>query len=437
MATTVDQKLLKATKFPPEFNQKVDMQKVNLEVMRKWIAGKISDILGNEDDVVIELCFNLIEGSRYPEIKKLQIQLTGFLEKDTPAFCKELWKLCLSAQNSPQGVPKELLEAKKLELIQEKVEAEKAAEESRRRREIDSQRERDMDSIRNRERDERGRGGYGMRNDNWRRGRGDRDFGRGGDNNRGGHRRSRSPGQWRAPPRDTDSYVPRGGGRRRDDNWRRSPSPALDKRPVSASPSRSPPRRHRHPQIDAETTTAAVVGEVVDAAQIVAAEGHTRHPTLDPHPQHRGNAGDRHHPQKAALLHPSLAEDAETAAAPAPVPVLVTAPFHGHPSEPRRTQLNATSSTTPEADIEEDDRRRSPSPVQSPRGRTRTRSISRPHSPAKDDAEMTGTKDQEASADQPVSQQDPRKEASALREKLLREKIKKMRTLSISSNKAE
>ncbi|KFY75127.1 hypothetical protein V498_09939, partial [Pseudogymnoascus sp. VKM F-4517 (FW-2822)] len=86
MATTVDQKLLKATKFPPEFNQKVDMQKVNLEVMRKWIAGKISDILGSEDDVVIELCFNLIEGSRYPEIKKLQIQLTGFLEKDTPAF---------------------------------------------------------------------------------------------------------------------------------------------------------------------------------------------------------------------------------------------------------------------------------------------------------------------------------------------------------------
>ena len=32
---------------------------------RRWIAGKISEILGNEDDVVIELCFNLIEGSRY------------------------------------------------------------------------------------------------------------------------------------------------------------------------------------------------------------------------------------------------------------------------------------------------------------------------------------------------------------------------------------
>lgn len=56
-----------------------------------------------------------------PDIKKMQIQLTGFLEKDTAAFCKELWKLCLSAQSNPQGVPKELLEAKKLELIQEKV----------------------------------------------------------------------------------------------------------------------------------------------------------------------------------------------------------------------------------------------------------------------------------------------------------------------------
>lgn len=31
----------------------------------RWIAGRISEILGNEDDVVIELCFNLLEGSRF------------------------------------------------------------------------------------------------------------------------------------------------------------------------------------------------------------------------------------------------------------------------------------------------------------------------------------------------------------------------------------
>jgi serine/arginine repetitive matrix protein 1 len=35
MATGVDAKLLKSTKFPPEFSQKVDMTKVNLQVMKK------------------------------------------------------------------------------------------------------------------------------------------------------------------------------------------------------------------------------------------------------------------------------------------------------------------------------------------------------------------------------------------------------------------
>ncbi|CCC10428.1 unnamed protein product [Sordaria macrospora k-hell] len=130
MATGVDAKLLKSTKFPPEFNQKVDMQKVNIQVMKKqvppiavkstWIASKVTGILANEDDVVIELVFNLLESGRYPDIKSMQIQLTGFLDKDTPTFCKDLWKLLLSAQTSPQGVPKELLEAKKMELIQEK-----------------------------------------------------------------------------------------------------------------------------------------------------------------------------------------------------------------------------------------------------------------------------------------------------------------------------
>ncbi|CAK7219995.1 hypothetical protein SCUCBS95973_004006 [Sporothrix curviconia] len=134
MATGVDAKLLKSTKFPPSFNQKVDMQKVNLQVMKKWIASRISDILGNDDDVVIELCYNLIESARNPDIKSLQIQLTGFLESQTPEFCKELWSLLLSAQTSPQGIPRELLEAKKMELIQEKIEAEKAAEEARRKR---------------------------------------------------------------------------------------------------------------------------------------------------------------------------------------------------------------------------------------------------------------------------------------------------------------
>lgn len=39
MASSVDAKLLKSTKFPVEFNQKVDMQKVNVEVMKKCVQS--------------------------------------------------------------------------------------------------------------------------------------------------------------------------------------------------------------------------------------------------------------------------------------------------------------------------------------------------------------------------------------------------------------
>jgi serine/arginine repetitive matrix protein 1 len=36
----VDARLLKSTKFPPEFSQKVDMKKVNLQVMKKSVASE-------------------------------------------------------------------------------------------------------------------------------------------------------------------------------------------------------------------------------------------------------------------------------------------------------------------------------------------------------------------------------------------------------------
>ncbi|KAI8940291.1 hypothetical protein NX059_003992 [Plenodomus lindquistii] len=179
MASSVDQKRLKATKFPPEFDKKVDIEKVNIDLMKKWIANRITTILGDEDDIVVETCYNLVEQNQFPKIKEIQIQLTGFLNKDTAAFCKELWDLMLSAQDSPMGVPRELLEAKKLELQQEQLS--KAAAEARR---LEDKEQNDMiDSFRRSERTdrpERGRGGgRGFRGgDRGGRGRG-RDFDRG------------------------------------------------------------------------------------------------------------------------------------------------------------------------------------------------------------------------------------------------------------------
>lgn len=45
MASKMDARLLKSTKFPPEFNQKVDMEKVNLPVMKKFVLPADATLL--------------------------------------------------------------------------------------------------------------------------------------------------------------------------------------------------------------------------------------------------------------------------------------------------------------------------------------------------------------------------------------------------------
>ncbi|KAI6019976.1 PWI domain-containing protein, partial [Pisolithus orientalis] len=111
-------KLLKSMKFPPEFEKKVDMKKVNMEIIRPWIAKKVTELVGFEDEVVIEYAMGLLEDPNHttPDPKKMQINLMGFLTSSTPAFMKALWDLLLESQDSPGGVPTSMVEAKKEEL---------------------------------------------------------------------------------------------------------------------------------------------------------------------------------------------------------------------------------------------------------------------------------------------------------------------------------
>jgi len=53
--------------------------------------------------------------------KEVQIQITGFMEKNTGKFMKELWTLLLSAQKNASGVPQQFLDAKEEELLKKKV----------------------------------------------------------------------------------------------------------------------------------------------------------------------------------------------------------------------------------------------------------------------------------------------------------------------------
>merc|ERR1711879_391227 len=66
------------------------------------------------DDVVIMLIINLLESAHKnkipPDPKEIQIQVTGFLEKDAAPFMRELWDHIVSASRNPGGIPTKMLE---------------------------------------------------------------------------------------------------------------------------------------------------------------------------------------------------------------------------------------------------------------------------------------------------------------------------------------
>lgn len=53
--------------------------------------------------------------------KHVQIQLTGFMEKNTGRFMKELWGLLISAQSNLSGIPQQFLDIKAEETRLKKV----------------------------------------------------------------------------------------------------------------------------------------------------------------------------------------------------------------------------------------------------------------------------------------------------------------------------
>ncbi|TYZ59837.1 hypothetical protein PybrP1_005473 [[Pythium] brassicae (nom. inval.)] len=113
-------KLLAKMAFPKCFDEKVDLRKVQLEVVHQWVHERVTQLLGFEDDIVASLVVNLLEPKVDERLdpRQLQVAITGFLEGDAPAFTQELWELLLSAQANAMGIPTQLLEKKKRELEQ-------------------------------------------------------------------------------------------------------------------------------------------------------------------------------------------------------------------------------------------------------------------------------------------------------------------------------
>ncbi|KAJ1917818.1 hypothetical protein IWQ60_007665 [Tieghemiomyces parasiticus] len=114
------QTLRKSINFPADFSKKVNPKKVNMTVIKPWIAQRITDLLGFDDEVVLEYIYGMLE-SENPDPKDMQINLTGFLGDKSSPFMRDLWKMLINAQAAIGGIPPEILEIKKQEILKRKV----------------------------------------------------------------------------------------------------------------------------------------------------------------------------------------------------------------------------------------------------------------------------------------------------------------------------
>lgn len=61
VAYSKQKKLMKSMKFPKELDLKVDPSKVNWLVMTEWVAKRVTELLGVEDDVLIQTINNKLQ----------------------------------------------------------------------------------------------------------------------------------------------------------------------------------------------------------------------------------------------------------------------------------------------------------------------------------------------------------------------------------------
>ncbi|KAF5191992.1 Serine/arginine repetitive matrix protein [Thalictrum thalictroides] len=136
-------KLLKSQKFAPELDQLVDGTKVKMDVIKPWIATRVTELLGFEDEVLIGFIYELLE-KKDVNGKEVQIQITGFMEKNTGKFMRELWGLLLSAQKNASGVPQQFLDAKEEEIRMKKIETDRITHEIQKKKEAEQEKQKKL-----------------------------------------------------------------------------------------------------------------------------------------------------------------------------------------------------------------------------------------------------------------------------------------------------
>jgi len=224
-------KMMNKIQFPPELiSKKINMEKIEPEPFKKWIAMKVESILEIDDDILTNLIFNLLQKEQFPDARYIYVQLVPFLERHVRKFMIELWDLLDSAQQSGTGIPQQMLDSLRAELASKRKEQKNISEKLEKRFGADQEvkREKPQRSERISERDD-----WQNRN---------RDY------DRRGRDRDRDRGRDRDTYRERNRDRRRGRSRSRDRRRRDRERSNYRKRQISPSPPRPKSAALRKPE---------------------------------------------------------------------------------------------------------------------------------------------------------------------------------------------
>jgi serine/arginine repetitive matrix protein 1 len=119
-----ESKLLNSRQWPLEYEIQVNIQNINMEIVKTWVSKQITEILGVEDDILNGLIISSLEEPQ-PCAKKIHILIGEFLQNNTQKFVIRLWRFLTSAQDTSLGVPQQFISERREELLRKKRELER------------------------------------------------------------------------------------------------------------------------------------------------------------------------------------------------------------------------------------------------------------------------------------------------------------------------
>ncbi|SBT34509.1 pre-mRNA splicing factor, putative [Plasmodium ovale wallikeri] len=122
-----EKKLIEKIAWPEIYNYKIDVGKINFNVVETWVNKRLIEILGFEDEILSEYCISQLKHAKEKKgtittilrLATSQLQLlnaphTG--NKKSEVFVKELLELLISNEKDEERIAKSLVESKKSEI---------------------------------------------------------------------------------------------------------------------------------------------------------------------------------------------------------------------------------------------------------------------------------------------------------------------------------